>query len=286
MSLTTSPTTHAPPRLRRLLLAPLAALLAVALVAGCGSSHGHGSDSAKPKNLSHDSHFGTTLYEGMKKAKTFHVDVSSSASGQKIAGSGDGDISGSKPAVKVSIKAGNDKLDSIYTDGLFYLKGGGLAPNDKWLKVDPSDKSGLGAMLGALGANVDPTKSLTMMNGAAKVTKVGEQKIDGADTFKYDVQVPRDNLVKVLGFPQQIAGMLPATIPYTIWVDGENRVRRTDSVLTAAGQKVVSSQRFSKFGEKVSIQAPPAAQVTDKAPNLPGLSSQGGSGGASPAPVP
>jgi hypothetical protein len=56
-------------------------------------------------------------------------------------------------------------------------------------------------------------------------------------------------------------------LPVDIWVDAQGRARRFDMSMTtnstAMQMSMKSSYKFGKFGEPVSISAPPADQVME-----------------------
>lgn len=272
----------------RLLAAPVAAAL---LLAGCGSAEPSSSgtttkDSSSANGDSGDSgdaggpstnasalstgDFGSRVYAAFQKAGTLHFELDTAVAGQRSTGSGEADLSGSTVASSVTQKlpGGAGQVQALLVDGFFFLKSPQFGP--KWVKIDPKAKTGLGALVGQFGANSDPSRILKAMDSAATVTKKGSEQVDGVETTKYHVVLPRKALVEALGTDVRIAALLPEDVEYDMWVDGDDLVRKQVSALKVAGQSSTTTITYSKFSDPVSITAPPAAQTTTKVPGMPG----------------
>lgn len=277
--------------MRRTSLLRLAVVPVVSLVVltGCGSSEegsssGGSSDSSSSSGSSEESgdsgseqaaepltkaDFGDRIYAAFKDAGTLKFTLDQSGSGASIKGTGEADLSGDQPASKVMTGA-NGTDEAIVVDGFFYLKSAQIGTGDKYLKVDPKAKDGLGAFVGALGGNSDPSKILQVMNQASEVTAEGQEEVDGEPTTKYHVVLPRAAFAKALGSDARVTQLLPEQIEFDMWVDGEDRVRKQVQQLEVAGQKSTTTVTYSDFGKPVDIEAPPASQTTTKAPGLGG----------------
>lgn len=269
----------------RLLAAPVAAAL---LLTGCGSAEPSSSSSTKSSSNAGGSgasgsgtsttsaatlstgDFGSRVYAAFQKAGTLHFELETAIAGQRSTGSGDADLSGSTVASSVTQKlpGGAGRVQALLVDGFFFLKSPQFGA--KWVKIDPKAKTGLGALVGQFGANSDPSRILKAMDAAATVTKQGSEQVGGVATTKYHVLLPRKALVAALGTDARIASLLPANVEYDMWVDGKDQVRKQVSALKVAGQSSTTTVTYSKFGEPVSITAPPAAQTTTKVPGMPG----------------
>jgi hypothetical protein len=131
--------------------------------------------------------------------------------------------------VTQKLPGGAGQVQALLVDGLFFLRSPQFGP--RWVKIDPRAKTGLGALVGQFGANSDPSRILKAMDSAATVTKRGSEQVDGVDTTKYHVVLPRKAL---------------------------------------AGQSSTTTITYSEFGHPVSITAPPAGQTTTKVPGMRG----------------
>lgn len=205
------------------------------------------------------------LSDAQKKAGSYAFTLKTQVSTSTIRGTGVADLTRAKPASRTSIDAGGGmKLESIIVDGVFYFRGGPYGA-DKWLKIDPTASSGLGAIAGQFSSG-DPSAALKALQGAAKVTKKGSSRVNGVDTIEYDVVVDGAALIKANPNLARVKSSLPKTVTYQLFVDGEHRLVRLANVFAVSGQKSLTTIDFSDYGKPVSIEAPPASETTTKLP--------------------
>lgn len=272
-------------RLTVLLTAPV---LSLGLVAGCGggaggsssgaSSSGSSSSPSASESASASSSasssaqgalstgdFGTRVYDALKKAGTARFAVTVAFGAQRSTGQGEVDLSTSPPASHVTQEvAGAGRTEAILVGGKLYLKSPQFGA--KYLEIDPTDKTGPGALLGSMGATADPGRVLKAMDAAAKVTAKGTEQVGGVSTTHYRVVVPRDALVKALGTDPRVAKVLPPQVAYDMWVDDQDLVRKQTGVVTVASNTVTTTTTFRDFGKPVTIKAPPSSQTTTRVP--------------------
>jgi hypothetical protein len=143
-----------------------------------------------------------------------------------------------------------------------------------WILLDAA-KLGLDAGDVAASQGIDPTQGLDMMAGLAAGAKpVGGEIIGGVSTTKFNATLTSEALTKNLPAAQaaDVKKLMGASqsLPVSVWVDEQNRVRRLDVTFTVAEAttKAVStaSYTFSKFNEPVSIVPPAASQVSTSGP--------------------
>jgi LppX_LprAFG lipoprotein len=137
-----------------------------------------------------------------------------------------------------------------------------------WVLLDAA-KLGLDAGDLAASQGIDPTQGLDMMAGLAAGAKpAGGEILDGVSTTKFTAVLTAEALTKNLPTAQaadvkKLMGASPS-LPASVWIDEQNRVRRLDVTFTVAQgtTKTVStaSYTFSKFNEPVSV-VPPAANL-------------------------
>lgn len=204
-----------------------------------------------------------TFVEAMKaagkNATTAHVTMNMDAAGQKIAVTGDTKLDANNPAMRMSMDMGSSmKLDMILVDKKVYIKGfPGLAAG-KWAVTDSN--SGMGKQLSQALDQADPTKMYDQFGAAVKDVKyVGEDTIDGAKAYKYDLTLDTKAMSDQL--PTDSGTKLPDTILYTAWLDEKDQLRKVTFELSG----VKAEMTMSKYGEPVDIKAPAAAD-TVKAP--------------------
>lgn len=194
-----------------------------------------------------------------KNTSTAHVTMDMDAAGQKIAITGDTKIDAANPAMKMSMDMGPSmKLDMILVDKKIFMKGfPGLAAG-KWAVIDSS--STMGKQLAESLNQADPTKMYDQFGAAVSDVKyVGDDTVDGAKAFKYDLTL--DTKAMQAQLPATDKTKLPDTIKYTAWLDEKDQLRKVTFDLMG----VKANMTMGKYGEPVDITAPPAAD-TVKAP--------------------
>ena len=276
-------------RRSRLTVLVAAPVLSLGLVAGCGSDGGGSSSGASSSSSSSSpsaaasssaspsasargalstGDFGTRVYAALKKAGTARFALDVGFGSQHSTGQGEVDLSSSPPASRVTQEVpGAGRTEAVLVGGKVYVKSAQLGP--KYLLIDPTDKKGLGAMMGSMGAGADPGRVLKAMDAAAKVTSEGTEQVGGVSTTRYRVVIPRDALVEALGTDPRVASALPPQVAYDTWVDDQDLVRKQTGVVKVAGNTVTTTTTYSDFGKPVTIQAPPASQTTTKLPGAP-----------------
>jgi hypothetical protein len=181
------------------------------------------------------------------------------AAGQKIAVTGDTKVDADNLAMKMSMDMGPSmKLDMILVDKKVYMKGfPGLAAG-KWAVIDSN--SAMGKQLSEALDQADPTKMYDQFGAAVTDVKyVGEDTVDGAKAYKYDLTLDTKAMRDQL--PTDSGTKLPDTITYTAWLDEKDHLRK----VTFEVSGVKAEMTMSKYGEPVDIKAPAAAD-TVKAP--------------------
>ncbi|MEI7056736.1 DUF6612 family protein [Nocardioides sp. CCNWLW239] len=239
--------------------AATAGVLAVSLsgLVACGGGGGAGGAS-EGETVSAEE-----MTEVMKKATDidtahFTTKMDAKASGQTVSMSGEGDIQMEPPAhhstMKMSGGSMNMDLETILIDDKIYIKG---MMGDSWMTASADQLAQMGGT--SLESMSNPLAFFDGMEESIKSAKFeGEEKVDGTDTEHYSFTVDSAGLAKSLG-AESTSGM-PKTIDQDIWVDGDGLLRKAE---VAMGDMGTVEMALSKLGEKVTIEAPPADQVTD-----------------------
>jgi hypothetical protein len=253
-----------------------AAVLAVTAVSltACGDTSGSAGSSSSPSaSSSSKAASGDTsghldkdtlvdaISTGPLKAGSAHMTMTMDGA---MALTAEGDVSYQDSGPEMSMRMnmpqmGSGKMELRLVDGILYMTIPTLTPAGKFLRIDPQDKSNpLTKSFGSLSDSMDPLASIAAMKTAVRdVTYVGSEKVDGVDTDRYKVTVDTAAMTKAMK-QKSVAGM-PKTLTYDMWLDSDDLLRRMQFELS--GQKV--DMTMSKWGEPVSIQAPPAAKVVD-----------------------
>lgn len=266
---------------RNLTTLPAALALTAMALTGCGNSEGGsatGSDTSSSSSAGSSaaltaSDFGSRIQAAQQEAGSFRFTMETVAAALSQEGTGEARLDGDTPAVHVTIGSGAQAIETITVDGAYYMKAAFLQTEKPWLKIDPDAKTGLGALIGQLGGNQDPTSLTKAFGKVSDVEKGAEEDVDGVTATKYTVTVSGADLAKTLGMPAETAQLLPKEINYDIWVDENDLPVQMKSVTQVQGQESTMTMKFSDYGSDVTVEAPPADQVTTKQPALPGNAS-------------
>ncbi|SFP33708.1 hypothetical protein SAMN05421810_102301 [Amycolatopsis arida] len=275
--------------MRRTALTAAGVALVIAL-AGCGGKDG---GSATPIDNPAQGG-GATMFASIQElaqAATAQTQKSQSArftfemdmAGQKASGSGQGRFVGENPAMSMTMGMGGQSMEVRLVDNALYMKmPEGSAPEGMkpWIKTsldgdDPMSQS----VRQSLGQN-DPAKTLDMIQEAGgKIVKSEQAQLDGQPTTHYVIEV---DAVKMMEKQGQANPMLDSaegrqameqigTIPMELWLNGDQLpvqvVMDMSKMMEAAGQAGQTGKmtmKYTDWGAPVTIEAPPADQVTER----------------------
>jgi hypothetical protein len=259
----------------------LGIVLVVGLLLGLVSSCGN-----EPEKLTQETLF-PRLAAAQKKAGTSHLSMTVTApNGQTFASTGQMKL-GERPedtAMVVTIKGpGTGGLGTIeirLVDRAFYVLLGALTQN-KFAKIDLTDKSNpIARQYGDLVKNIDPARQVQQYQDAiTKFDATGEPvEIDGVQAQPYTMTIDPS---RVADLEQLGQGSLPESIDITLYVGPDDLPRRMVSrVPLQQGEPSKMQMDYTKWGEKVTIEAPSKARITEDSP----LDRLGQPGATPPAP--
>jgi hypothetical protein len=193
-------------------------------------------------------------------SESLALSANAEASGQAVALSGTGafDIRGARGSMHLNVKAGPvaTTVDEVLVGSALYLRSplltSGLPGGKKWLKLDLQKLRVPGLDLQSLLAQ-NPGDELKRLQALKRATKVGTDPVG----THYKVQASTGT----------IRG-------YDVWVGDDGYIHRV--VVAEAKPKVSVTLDLSKFGDKVTASAPPAAQVYEsKSGSIPNLGGVG-----------
>jgi hypothetical protein len=253
---------------RTLVAVALAPVLLTGLVA-CGSdsgdTHETGSDTSQsapdpgvePGDSVEPADFSDLLADGFASITTAHATLDGDFGTGDLTGEGDVDYSADQPAMAMTLDSelfGSGGAEARLVDGAMYLNLGQLS-QDKFWKLDLDDPD---SPFGALGSQIDPKSSVELLEkGLTSVEYVGEE--DSLDHYRAVVD-PKALLERLGPMASSGASSLPKSIDYDIWLDDENRLNK---LTFAMGDAASLEMTLSDFGADVSVEAPPADEVTE-----------------------
>lgn len=202
------------------------------------------------------------------KAGSSHVSLSMEIAGQKVSGEGDmttGDDPADAAMAMTMDYPGMGKMDMRLVEGVMYLNIGPLTQN-KFIKVDLADADNpLAEQYGSVLDQIDPAKQFELFEKALiEFERAGDvEKIDGVDATPYRLVLDTQVVMEAAGAGDQteLAGV-PETLEYTMFIGDDDLPRRLVMDLMGMGM----TMDYSKWGDKVTVEAPPADQISDQDP--------------------
>lgn len=280
---------------RRRRIGTLAVSGAAVLALGLGACGG-GDDSASSKPTAATSSPATELTalqvvkassEQSKEAGSgkFAFTMDGSASGQALNFTGEGAFDIAKNAFEMTMalpaEAGGSNLTFRVVDGVAYLSGAPLTAEGQWMKM-PLDQ------LGATGldtSSMDPAKSLEQLQAVADdVKEVDPITVRGVQAKGYSGTIDAAKALELAPAEQQTdeakaAAAQLGSIPFTLYVDEQNRPVRITEQVTVEGSALNISMDYYDWGSSVDVAAPDPATVTDM-PDMGALAGGSASTGA------
>ncbi|QBX54856.1 hypothetical protein EXE58_04825 [Nocardioides seonyuensis] len=209
----------------------------------------------------------------LKDAETFKYTATSTAAGAESTMTGEARYTDSGVEMRAT-SDGAQAMEMVMLDQVVYMKSPDMGMGDKWLKIDL--KTAGDSLFGMLAKATDPEAMFKAMEAPKKVELLGQEEIDGVETNHYRVTIDPTNYMEAMGFPAEMATYMPKELVTDMWVDGDNLPRKyaQDVSTPAAGGQPASKSStegfYTDFGTDVEIEAPPASEVTDQIPGMPG----------------
>ena len=166
----------------------------------------------------------------------------------------------------------------LYMRSPLLSQAAGITPG-KWLKFDMTELSRLkGVDLSQLeqAGQRDPRQGLAFLEGVTKdgVDEDGHEDVRGVATTRYraevDVEKAIDRSASVTdrdAFKRYVDALGTKTVHVTVWIDGENRVRRIRIPLRipykSGTADVTITMEYFDFGAQVDVAPPPDSDVVD-----------------------
>jgi len=144
-----------------------------------------------------------------------------------------------------------------------------------WLKMDLTKYAAKnGGDLGSLQQlnQTDPLQGLRYLTGASQSRELGYDRVRGVFTKHYALTIDLGRLAhgnaQLQSALKQLRHVMGTKIPAEAWVDDNGFLRKLTFAFTLANTpdgpfRVHFSEELYDFGAKVSVQPPPASEVTD-----------------------
>lgn len=237
---------------------------------GSADSGDEGGVAAEGEEVSADE-FAGKLRDALDDATTAQLTMNLASMGT---GEGDVDYTADPPelAMTMNMSQLGGEIEVRMVDGTIYMKGAALGGGAGWVSISLDDPNG---PLGDLGSQLNPTQQFEAFADAVTgATFVGEEDVDGETLEHYTATV---DTAKLLESSPQLGGAgatgMPDSMTQEWWFDGDGLIRKFTSDF-GGGATGSIELALDNWGEDVSIEAPPADEVT------PMDQMMGGAGGA------
>lgn len=265
------------PALVRRALAAAVLPLALTSLSACGSDEGAKAEDSSASSTSSSAaadtpeagstvapaDFADLYRESFDHTTTAHMTMKLAMMGQQLTGEGDVDYSQDKPAVAMTMDGaafGGESLEVRMVDNVMYMNMGSMTQG-KFVKMDLDAPN---SPLGSLADSMDPSRSMDALESALdNVTYVGSD----ADGDHYRATVATSAMMKGMGQDVPPSVKLPKTMSYDAWFDSEGRFSR---MVMDMGSMGTTQMRLTDFGADVTIEAPPASQITKQGMRMAG----------------
>jgi hypothetical protein len=212
-----------------------------------------------------------------------------------VTSEGELDFANQRGRVQTSIPGlgGEEGIETLFDGTTVYLRlPEGTAPTP-WVRLDLEDAEGIPGLESIQDLTNDPSRNLSFLQGVTgEVEEVGQEEVRGAEATHYRFmvdleqaaqQAPEENRAFL---QQQIETLGVTELPTELWLDGEDRIVRQSYNLDlgqvqvpqateGAEQPQLTGQvatviEYFDFGREVTVEPPPAEEVTDFADLLGG----------------
>jgi hypothetical protein len=250
-----------PMRIRRLTIAGVALVAAIG-VAGCGPTDDKAAPAAPVATTTKPVDATTELAAAATKLGSQSMRVKMTmGGGVSMSGVADSAAQTADMTMNLGAEAGEMKMVRIGKD--IWMKFDGalaqLTGGKKWLHMDMQQVDN-----GALGSS-DPAQAAKSLQSAANVQRVGDHEFKGTLDLTKSPGLAGKSAAKELGAKAN-------AVPFTATTDDQGRlVAMTVDMTSISAEAGTLKSTYSDFGTKVSVTAPPKADVTEMPKELAGL---------------
>lgn len=211
------------------------------------------------------------------ETSTAHMVFTADAAGQKITGEGDLEVGADDAAMTMTMSTPEGNVGFVFLDGIMYLQvGQELEPGKSWIKIDPNGNDPMAKALGGVSDQMrqqaDPRQTLAQFEKSGEITSQEETELNGETVTHYMITVDVEKLAAEQKDPTLKKALQEGGIkdfPVELWVnEDELPVRiKVDMPMadpaSGAATKASVQVDYTKWGEPVTIEAPPADQVAE-----------------------
>lgn len=203
------------------------------------------------------------IISAQQEAGSYRTTSTTSTAGMQTVLEGEASyVDGELLAAAESSADSPQQIETVMAAGVLYIRAQGMGiPAGKWLAIDSNDPDQADNPLAGLVSLADPERALEAMGEVEALRLVGSEAIDGIETSHYRATMSTDNYAEVLGLPVEAAELLPAKLPFDMWVDARNRPVKYTLAFEVGGTDTRTEQRYSDYGAEIDVMVPPAGST-------------------------
>ena len=251
-------------------------------VAGCGGDSGAGRDDPLFRTLERSAKADDEV------GARFVLRGRMTAFGKTFGTRGYGQFEPGRKRGRIVVIAGGDR-DESFVDGPFVIHGplpfeeavlDDVPENADWRRVDRREVTGAARGGPTAVVGVGPTQSLELLvRAGADVQGAGRERVRGVPTRRYRVTLPfgryLDAAVGRLDDPLDCPDAIrDATLRLVLWIDDDDRLRRTRLRLASAQLSVAVTIDITRYERGLSVRLPADRSIFDATDDLAKLAAE------------
>ena len=251
--------------------AVLGVLLVSMLVLGNRDDEGSASDLRDGFHALSADEFSAAVLDAQRDARSWRyeqVTVQNGEAGQLWEGEQEWDGTTTTLRYGAKDESGEYVLEARFVDGEVYLRGNETPGRKPWWKLDKVGGKDASALVESLSRDADPVRRAAIFADPAVFELVGVEDLDSGPAVHYRVEVSAEAVREATGLP--VPGEAGKNRLFDVWLDKEDRLLKLVSPVDIGGLEAAETVTFSDYGADFDITAPPADEVTTKAPKLSG----------------
>lgn len=265
--------------MRRLTFVLFGCVAGLTALTACGTSTTNGTAAPQAHQQQQQVHtvadLSTLMTSSTASVHTAHMKFDAATSQGDITGAGQIDIDGTNSKLQMNVTIPSfGAMNMELVGGTMYMElPKGLVQTPKpWIKFDPNGTDPVSKALAGVVSqeqqSTNPVQAISELTDSGTITSKSPDTIDGAPATRYVIQVSTQKLLNSKAITPQmkqelstVAGSLPPTMTYTMWLNSQNLPVQLTTSETIANQPIKVTVTYSDWGQPVNITPPPANEV-------------------------
>ncbi|WP_026455451.1 hypothetical protein [Saccharomonospora iraqiensis] len=219
------------------------------------------------------------------EASSSRFSMETTGMGQTMRAEGEARYAGTDTAMSMTMDVQGRSIEMRLVDRTMYMKmpqvqgaEPGTGTDKPWVEMSLDGDNPMAEAMGGgagMAEQSDPTKVLEQLEQyGGEIVDTRETTLDGEQVTRYTVELDMTKAAAMMGGEQLRAEPQPSqdtTIPMELYLDSQNLPRRIEMNLDVMGRSASMVMNYSDWGTPVTIEAPPADQVTQfESADMPG----------------